>query len=210
MSEMAEEKRLDERVAEEAAKLPKKEAAHDPAFEREKRTFDIAHWLGEAGSWVGSLAGAGVTYAATGNPYLAGGIGSTVGDYVGYEAGFTPYWYLKHTDRYKGLKGKGTFLKDWVKFNLKAWPIDLATYAVGIPLNLGLIYATGMNPILSTAITGAAQTLLYWLGYRTLNKGFLKNVAKEKNHAPKNPATENPGYLPAMPYAKPGANYAPH
>ncbi|MBI2108362.1 hypothetical protein HYT54_04500 [Candidatus Woesearchaeota archaeon] len=164
-------------------------------FKKERRTFDKAHWVGTAGSYIGSALGTYLTHKITRNPLLAAGLGSTIGDYVGYEAGFTPYWYSKHKDRYKGIRGKGRMFKDWASFNIKALPLDLASYAVVAPLAIGATYLTG-NPVLGAMLGNAATDVGYWLGLRWLNKKKLGKIAEEK------PKYSNPveNYGPAMPY----------
>ncbi|MBI2659106.1 hypothetical protein HYX05_03350 [Candidatus Woesearchaeota archaeon] len=148
-----------------------------------KRHFDIAHVLGTIGSYVGSAAFAYLGNRITHMPYLSAALGSSLGDYVGYDAGFTPYWYWKNRDRYKGLKGKTKFLKDFVSFNARAIPLDLAAYAVGVPLAIGATFLTG-NPVLGTVLAGIATDIGYWLGLRKLNKRKIQEVAAEKAYKP--------------------------
>ena len=98
---------------------------------------------------------------------------------MGYEAGFTPYWYLKNTDRYKGLKGKVRFAKDWTSFTVKSLPVEIATYALSVPAAIGATYLTG-SPVLGTVLGGAALDIAHWLGLRTINRGKLREIAEEK------------------------------
>ena len=149
-----------------------------------KRHFDVAHVLGTIGSYVGSAAFAYLGSRITNRPYLSAVIGSSLGDYVGYDAGFTPYWYWKNRDRYKGWKGKTKFLKDFVSFNARAIPLDIAAYAVAVPLAIGATFLTG-NPVTGALLAGVATDIGYWLGLRKLNKRKIQEVAAEKvyNHS---------------------------
>ena len=151
----------------------------DANLKEKKKEFDIAHWLGVIGSYVGSAGLAYLTNLSTSRPYLSAALGSSVGDYLGYEAGFTPYWYLKNTDRYKGLKGKVKFAKDWTSFTVKSLPVELATYALSVPAAIAGTYLTG-SPVLGTVLSGAALDIAHWLGLRTINRGKLKEIAAEK------------------------------
>lgn len=140
------------------------------------REFDIAHWLGSITGYVGSIAGAYLVNKFTGRPYLSAAIGSTVGDYAGYEVGFTPYWYLKNTDRYKGISGKAKFAKDWVSMGAKALVVDAGAYLMDAPLSIAGTYMTG-NPVIGAALGGLVGHGLYWLGLRRANKEKIAEVA---------------------------------
>lgn len=142
------------------------------------RHFDVAHILGTIGSYAGS---AGLAYLAnkmTGRPYVSAALGSSVGDYLGYEAGFTPYWYLKNSDRYKGLKGKGKFIRDWTSFTVKSIPVEIGAYAANVPAALLGTALAGGNPVLGTLIGGVAVDLLSWAGLRYFNKEKLREIAE--------------------------------
>lgn len=170
--------------------------SQEAGVKKVRRSFDVGHALGTVGSWVGSGVGAYLGQKFTRNPISAALIGSTVGDYLGYEAGFVPYWYSKHKDRYKGLKGKWKFLKDNVYFNLRALPLDLAAYAVFAPAAIGATLLTG-NPVTGTILANIGTDIAYWLGLRFLSRKKFQEVAQQRyNTAP----AYNPKYSPA--YAK--------
>ncbi len=148
-------------------------------LKKTKRHFDIGHLLGTIGSYAGS---AGLAYLAnkmTGRPYVSAALGSSVGDYLGYEAGFTPYWYLKNSNRYKGLRGKGKFIKDWTSFTVKSIPVEIGAYAANVPAALLGTALMGGNPVLGTLAGGVAVDLLSWAGLRYLNKSKLREIAEE-------------------------------
>ncbi|HLC61606.1 MAG TPA: hypothetical protein VJI52_01165 [Candidatus Nanoarchaeia archaeon] len=144
------------------------------------RHFDVAHILGTIGSYAGSAGLAYVANKMTGRPYLSAALGSSIGDYVGYEAGFTPYWYWKNSDRYKGLGGKWKFAKDWTSFTVKSIPVEIGAYAANVPAALLGTALMGGNPVLGTLVGGVAVDLLSWAGLRYLNKGKLREVAEER------------------------------
>ena len=152
----------------------------DSALKKTKRDFDVGHWVGSATGYLGSLVGAYATNVITGRPYLAATIGGIAGDFAGYTAGFTPYWYLKNSHRYKGIKGKFSFLKDMTSFYVKAIPLDIGFYALDIPLSVAGTFLTG-NPVLGTGLAGIISNIAYWLGYRKLSERRLKKISKEKN-----------------------------
>lgn len=143
------------------------------------RHFDIAHILGTIGSYAGSAGLAYLTNNLTRSPYLSAALGSSVGDYLGYEAGFTPYWYLKNSDRYKGLSGKWKFAKDWTSFTVKSIPVEIGAYAANVPAALLGTALMGGNPVLGTLAGGVAVDLLSWAGLRYFNKGKLREIAED-------------------------------
>ena len=165
-----------------AESLEEKVKSGNSPVKEKTRAFDVAHLLGTLGSYAGGAIGAYLTNSYTKSPYLSAAVGSTVGDYLGYEAGFTPYWYLKNTERYKGLSGKVKFAKDWTSFSVKALALDAGAYLVNVPLAIGATYLTG-SPVLGTVLSGLAVDIGYWLGLRGLNKKKLAEVAEDSSKA---------------------------
>ncbi|MBI2653474.1 hypothetical protein HYX02_01550 [Candidatus Woesearchaeota archaeon] len=168
--------------------LPKAEKAH-PEMKKTRSDFSKAYWLGE----LGGLAGSALLAAALPfNKYLTAGVASSIGNYAGHEIVATPYWYLKNTDRYKGLAGKYKFVKDWVTFNVNSLAVDIGAYLIDVPLAIGATALTG-NPVTGTLLGGAVSQVLHWLGFRQLSKGKLKEIAEER-------AASKP-YSPQLSYA---------
>jgi len=166
-------------------------------FGKVDKSFIAAEVFGEVGAAAGSYLGATLANKyMSGNKFVKVITGGAVGNYAMNSLFAGLYFYFANRDKYKGLSGKGRFLKDQAVIHIRELPAVAASYLIYAPLTaLGLVL--GASAGVAAVAASIISSILYIGGSYLSNRSYLRNIGgkkKEQHLSQPSPQVSQPAY----------------